>query len=50
MKMYTLSIHLYGIMCDEGGGAIMVKNSVMYFMKSGKLKSQTTKDINPFGS
>ena len=30
--MYTLSIHLYGIMCDgrvgEGGGSIMVKNSV----------------------
>ena len=27
--MYTLSIHQYGKMCDEGGeGSIMVKNSV----------------------
>ena len=28
VTMYTLSIHQYGIMCDEGGGSIMVKNSV----------------------
>ena len=32
VTMYTLSIHQYGIMCDEGGGggggSVMVKNSV----------------------
>ena len=30
VTMYTLSIHQYGIMCDEGGGGggVMVKNSV----------------------
>ena len=35
MKMYTLSIHQYGIMCDEGegGGSIMVKNNVTLFIK-----------------
>ena len=28
VTMYTLSIHQYGIMCDEGGESIMIKNSV----------------------
>ena len=28
VTMYTLSRHQYGIICDEGRGSIMVKNSV----------------------